>query len=114
MPAGEGDDGRTGLLQADGTLGLDVHLEGAVVLALGWVGVGGLVIIARGILPGTVGLETNSARGERGERKGENEALGASNDDKALLTAAFALRWHFISPKILEQIRIQRELLTGR
>lgn len=70
MPAREGDDGRSRLLQADGTLGLDVHLEGAVVLAPGWVG-----IITRGILAGTVGLETNSARGEIGRDQGENKQL---------------------------------------
>ena len=40
MPARQGDDGRSGILEAYGTVGLDVDLEGAVVLALGGVGIG--------------------------------------------------------------------------
>ena len=40
MTARQGDDGRSGILEADGAVGLDVDLEGTVVLALGGVGVG--------------------------------------------------------------------------
>ena len=40
MPARQGDDGRSGILEADGAVGLDVDLERAVVLALGGVGIG--------------------------------------------------------------------------
>ena len=70
MPARQGDDGRSRVFEADGTLGLDVHLKGAVVLALGGVGIiiaigvvviGIVVRLRRGILAWSVSLETDSA-----------------------------------------------------
>ena len=67
MPARQGHDGRSRVFEADGTLGLHVHLEGAVVLALGGVGgaialvVTGIVVrVRRGILAWLVGLEADS------------------------------------------------------
>ena len=69
MPARQGHDGRSRVFEADGTLGLDVHLEGAVVLALSGIGIiiaigivvtGIVVRLRRGILAWSVGLETDS------------------------------------------------------
>ena len=64
MPARQGDDGRSRVLEADGTLGLNVHLEGAVVLALGGVAIIAIVVtgivVRRGILAWLMGLEADA------------------------------------------------------
>ena len=73
MPARQGHDGRSRVFEADGTLGLHVHLEGAVVLALG--GVGGAIALVHQRVEGSQavveGVVDRHQAGDGGLRSGD-------------------------------------------